>query len=260
MKIMHAPKSLFALFALFVFAACFLLPASVQQTPSSKPREIDIEKTASGNLKIIPITHASVMLEWRGKEIQIDPWSQGDYSGLAKSDLILITDIHPDHMDLKGIAAVKDTDTIIIAPEAVAKTIPEAQILRNGEKKSLIMGGTLTIEAVPMYNLTRGPSPGELYHTRGRGNGYVLDIGGKRLYFSGDTECVPEIKSLERIDIAFLCMNLPYTMTVQEAADCVKAFRPLIVYPYHYRGQDPNAFADALKGEKEIEVRIRKWY
>jgi L-ascorbate metabolism protein UlaG (beta-lactamase superfamily) len=261
MKIMNAPKSLSVLFTLFVFAACFFLPASVQQTQSSsKPREIDTEKTASGNLKIVPITHASVMLEWRGKEIYIDPWSQGDYSGLAKSDLILITDIHPDHMDLKGIAAVKDTDTIIIGPEAVAKTIPEAQILRNGEKTSLIMGGTLTIEAVPMYNLTRGPSPGELYHTKGRGNGYVLDIGGKRLYFSGDTECVPEIKSLERIDIAFLCMNLPYTMTAQEAADCVKTFRPMIVYPYHYRGQDPNVFADALKGEKEIEVRIRKWY
>ena len=127
MKIMDVPKSLSTLFAFFLLAAYLLLPASGQQTQSSgKPREVDIEKTASGNLKIIPITHASVMLEWRGKEIYIDPWGQGDYSGLAKSDLILITDIHPDHMDLKGIAAVKDTDTIIIAPEAVAKTVPEA--------------------------------------------------------------------------------------------------------------------------------------
>jgi L-ascorbate metabolism protein UlaG (beta-lactamase superfamily) len=258
---MVVPKPLYVLFALFLLAAYMLLSASIEQTQSTgKPQEIEIEKTASGNLKIVPITHASVMLEWRGKEIYIDPWSQGDYSGLAKSDLILITDIHPDHLDPKAIAAVRDADTIIIAPEAAAKTIPEAQILRNGERKSLIMGGTLTIEAVPMYNLTRGPSPGELYHPKGRGNGYVLDIGGKRLYFSGDTECVPEIKSLERIDIAFICMNLPYTMTPQEAADCVKAFRPTIVYPYHYKGQDPNAFADALKGEKEIEVRIRNWY
>ena len=261
MKIMDVPKSLSGLCALFLLAVYGSLPASPQLIQSTgQPREVDIEKTASGNLRIIPITHASVMLQWRGKEIYIDPWGQGDYSGLEKSDLILITDIHPDHMDPKGIAAVKDDDTIIIAPEAVANIIPEAQVLRNGERKSLIMGGTLTIEAVPMYNLTRGPSPGQLYHTKGRGNGYVLDMGGKRLYFSGDTECVPEIKSLERIDIAFLCMNLPYTMTPQEAADCVKAFRPAIVYPYHYRGQDPNVFAEALKGENKIEVRIRKWY
>jgi L-ascorbate metabolism protein UlaG (beta-lactamase superfamily) len=258
---MDVSKSLAGLCMLFLLAIYGSLPAYPQLTQSSgKPREVDVEKTASGNLRIVPITHASVMLQWRGKEIYVDPWSQGDYSGLEKADLILITDIHSDHMDPKGIAAVKEDDTIIVAPEAVAKVIPEAQVLRNGERKSLIMGGALTIEAVPMYNLTRGPSPGELYHTKGRGNGYVLDLGGKRIYFSGDTECVPEIKSLERIDIAFLCMNLPYTMTPQEAADCVKAFRPAIVYPYHYRGQDPNVFADALKGEKNIEVRVRKWY
>jgi len=234
---------------------------SVQaQTPGSKPRQADVEKTSGGELRITPVTHASVMLEWAGKVIHVDPWSQGDYAGLPKADLILITDIHGDHMDPKAIAAQKKEGTIIIAPEAVAKTVTEAKVLRNGEKSTINLGGIVTIEGVPMYNLSRGPGPGQLYHTAGRGNGYVVELGGKRVYLSGDTECVPEIKALRGIDIAFLCMNLPYTQTPQEAAECVKAFRPKIVYPYHYRGQDLQIFAGALNGEKGIEVRLRNWY
>ena len=200
------------------------------------------------------------MLEWSGKVIHVDPWSKGDYAGLPKADLILITDIHGDHMDPTAIAALKKEGTIIVAPEAVAKTVTEAKVLRNDEKTTVNLGATVAIEGVPMYNLTRGPGPGQLYHTKGRGNGYVVALGGKRIYFSGDTECVPEIKALAGIDIAFLCMNLPYTQTPQEAAECVKAFRPKLVYPYHYRGQDVQSFADALKGEKGIEVRLRNWY
>lgn len=235
-------------------------PFMAAQQPAAKQREADVVKTASGDLKITPITHGSVMLEWSGKVIHVDPWSQGDYTGLPKADLILVTDIHGDHMDPKAIAALKKEGTIIVAPEAVAKTVTEAKVLRNGEKTTLSLGGSATIEAVPMYNLNRGPAPGQLYHTKGRGNGYVIELGGKRVYFSGDTECVPEIKALRGIDIAFLCMNLPYTQTSQEAAECVKAFRPKLVYPYHYRGQDTQAFAEALKGEKRIEVRLRNWY
>ena len=219
--------------------------------------QADTIETAHGPLKITPIKHASLMLEFQGKVIHIDPWSQGDYSGLPKADVIMITDIHGDHMDPAKINEVKKSGTVIVAPAAVAKTVTEATVLNNGESKTI---AGITIEAVPMYNLVRGPSQGKLFHDRGRGNGYVLALGGKRIYISGDTECIPEMKGLKDIDIAFVCMNLPYTMPPAEAAECVKAFKPKIVYPYHYRDSDLNVFANALKPEKGIEVRMRKWY
>jgi L-ascorbate metabolism protein UlaG (beta-lactamase superfamily) len=219
----------------------------------------DREKTSAGELTITPINHASLMLEFGGKVIQVDP--VGDYSQLPKADLILITDIHGDHMAPNTVAELKKTGTIVVAPSAVAKTITEARTMDNGQSDKISLQGTsIPIEAVPMYNLTRGPAAGQFYHTKGRGNGYVLTFGDKRVYIAGDTECTPEMKALKNIDIAFLPMNLPYTMTPQEAADCVKAFRPKIVYPYHYMGQDPKVFADALKNEKGIEVRLREWY
>jgi L-ascorbate metabolism protein UlaG (beta-lactamase superfamily) len=118
----------------------------------------------------------------------------------------------------------------------------------------------IEVEGVPMYNLTRGPQPGTLFHDKGRGNGYVLTLGDKRLYISGDTECIPEMKALRSIDVAFVSMNLPYTMPPGEAAECAKAFRPKVVYPYHFRGQNPQEFADALQGTPGVEVRIRTWY
>ncbi len=217
----------------------------------------DTEKTAAGDLVITPVHHGSVMLQFAGKVIHVDPWSQGNYSSLPRADYILITDIHGDHMDRAMIDKLKKETTIIVAPAAVAKTITEAQVIHNGEKKRF---GEIEVEAVPMYNLQRGPQPGALFHTKGRGNGYILTLGGKRVYFSGDTEAIPEMKALRNIDIAFLCMNLPYTMTPEEAAAAVKEFRPKVVYPYHYRGQDPKTFAAALKGEQGIEVRLREWY
>ncbi len=219
--------------------------------------DVDVLRTDEGELRIRPITHGSLMLEFRGKVIHVDPWSRGNYAGLPKADFILITDVHSDHMDRAMVDQLKKETTVILAPAAVAETIREAQIIRNGERKTV---DGITIEAVPMYNLVRGPSPGQLYHTKGRGNGYVLTLGGKRIYISGDTECVPEIKALTGIDVAFICMNLPFTMPPEEAAECVKAFRPKIVYPYHYRNSDLNVFLNALKGESGIEVRLRNWY
>jgi L-ascorbate metabolism protein UlaG (beta-lactamase superfamily) len=217
----------------------------------------DTISTSKGPLKITPIKHASVMLEFGGKVIHVDPWSQGDYTGLPKADVIFITDIHGDHMDPPKIADIKKEGTVIVAPAAVAKTVTEATVINNGENKTI---AGIQVEAVPMYNLVRGPSAGKLFHDKGRGNGYVLTLGGKRVYFSGDTEGVPEIRALKNIDIAFVTMNLPYTMPPEEAADCVKAFKPRIVYPYHYRNSDLNVFTNALKDEKEIEVRLRNWY
>ena len=216
----------------------------------------DMEETSMGPLKITPIMHGSVMLEVNGLVWHIDPWSKADYSSLPKADVILITDIHGDHMDPAAIAAVKKSSTFIIAPEAVAKTVTDARVLSNGDSGAL---HGINIEAVPAYNLTRGPEPGKLYHDKGRGNGYVLTIGDKRIYFSGDTEAVPEMKALKNIDIAFVCMNLPYTMTPEEAAEGVKAFQPKVVYPYHYRGSDLAVFQKALQGQN-VEVRLRAWY
>jgi L-ascorbate metabolism protein UlaG (beta-lactamase superfamily) len=237
----------------FVLALFLLLTGTIVML-SIEP---DTIQTAEGPLKIIPIKHASLLLEFRNKVIHVDPWSQGDYTGLPKADLILITDIHGDHMDPAKINEVKKEGTVIVAPASVAKTVTTGIVINNGESK-MIEG--IQVEAVPMYNLVRGPSPGKLFHDRGRGNGYILTLGGKRVYISGDTECIPEMKSLKNIDVAFVCMNLPYTMTPQEAAECVKTFKPKIVYPYHYRDSDLNLFVNALKSEKGIEVRLRKWY
>ncbi len=211
--------------------------------------------TSAGSVEITPIQHASVLIQAGGKVLYIDP-AQGSYDGRPKADYILITDIHGDHLAPAILNELKKSDTIVIAPKAVAAQVSGAKVLSNGEKTT---AGPFGIEAVPMYNLKRGPSAGQLYHDKGRGNGYVVTYGGKRFYFSGDTEAIPEMKALKNIDVAFVCMNLPYTMTPQEAAEGVRAFHPAVVYPYHYMGSDLNAFAKALEGTG-IDVRIRNWY
>jgi L-ascorbate metabolism protein UlaG (beta-lactamase superfamily) len=177
-------------------------------------------------------------------------------SGLPKADLILITDIHGDHMDPDSIKEISKANTEIFAPPAVVVTVTTAKPIPNGESKTW---QGWTIEAIPAYNLKRGPAPGQFYHDKGRGNGYVLTYGGKRFYFSGDTENIPEMRALKNIDVAFVCMNLPYTMPPEEAADAVKAFHPKIVIPYHYRGSDLAVFQKGLEGTG-IEVRLLEWY
>jgi L-ascorbate metabolism protein UlaG (beta-lactamase superfamily) len=180
----------------------------------------------------------------------------GSLEGLPSADLILITDIHGDHLAPAMIAKVKKASTMIIAPEAVAKTVTDATVMHNGDTKTV---GQWKIEAVPMYNLKRGPSAGQLYHDKGRGNGYIVTYGGLRIYIAGDTEGTPEMRALKNIDVAFIPMNLPYTMPPEEAAEAVKSFHPKVVYPYHYMGSDLKVFESALKGSG-IDVRIRNWY
>jgi L-ascorbate metabolism protein UlaG (beta-lactamase superfamily) len=211
--------------------------------------------TSAGTLILTPIQHASLMIQAGGKVLYVDP-AQGSYDGRPQADYILLTDIHGDHLVPAVLTKLKKADTVIVAPQAVAAQVSGAKVLANGEKTTV---GPFAVEAVPMYNLTRGPSAGQLYHDKGRGNGYIVTYGGKRFYFSGDTEVTPEMKALKNIDVAFVCMNLPYTMTPQEAAEGVRAFHPAVVYPYHYMGSDLNAFAKALDGSG-IEVRIRNWY
>jgi len=231
-------------------------PANAAAAPN---RQTDAMETAMGPLKITPLYHGSVMLELNGKVIHIDPWSQADYSGLPHADLILITHTHADHMDPAMIKTLRTAPTIVVAPPAVTDTLNgccgEMETIGNGEKKTFL---GIEIEAVPMYNLVLGPAPGKPFHHRGIGNGYILGIGETRVYFSGDTECVPEIKALRNISVAFVAMNPPRTMPPAEAAACVKEFRPKVVYPYHYRGQNTQEFADALKNVPGVEVRLRK--
>src|SRR6202521_847501 len=207
----------------------------------------DVVQTSQGPLKLTPLYHGSVMLEFGGKIIHVDPWSQADYAGVPQADLILITHTHADHMDPAMIKILKKESTVIVTPPAVADTLNGSagliETISNGEKKTYL---GIEIEAIPMYNLVLGPAPGKPFHHKGIGNGYVLGFGATRVYFSGDTECVPEIKALLNISVAFVAMNPPRTMPTAEAVSCVKEFRPKIVYPYRTRGQNMREFADAL--------------
>src|SRR5579859_771339 len=211
---------------------------------------------SAGPVKITPLNHASTLIEAGGKVIYLDPAKPAKFAGLPKADLILITDIHGDHMDPDSIKEISKADTEIISSPAVAQTVTTAKPIANGESKTW---QGWTIEAIPAYNLKRGPSPGKLFHDKGRGNGYVLTYGGKRFYFSGDTEGIPEMRALKNIDVAFVCMNLPYTMPPVEAAEAVRAFHPKVVYPYHYRGSDTKEFEAALACSG-IQVKLLDWY
>jgi L-ascorbate metabolism protein UlaG (beta-lactamase superfamily) len=219
-------------------------------------RDTQTFPTAKGDVKITPIYHASLLIQAGGKNIYVDPAKPADVSGLPPADLILLTDIHGDHMDTNLIGKVSKADTQIIAPPAVVKTVTNAQPISNGESRDW---GGWKIEAVPMYNMKRGPSEGKFFHDKGRGNGYVLTYGGKRFYISGDTEAIPEMAGLRNIDVALMCMNLPYTMPPEEAAEAVKSFHPRIVIPYHYGQSDLSVFKKGLEGTG-IEVRILDWY
>jgi L-ascorbate metabolism protein UlaG (beta-lactamase superfamily) len=224
-------------------------------------RQADVIQTSRGELRITPIYHGSVMLEFGGKVIHVDPWSQGDFTGLPPADLIVITHTHADHLDRAMVDKLHKPETIIVGPPAVTDTLncaPACGIVEpiSDSEQRTVMG--IGFEGVPMYNLVFGSAPGKPYHHKGIGSGYILNFGDTRVYFSGDTECTPEMKSLKNINVAFLAMNPPRTETTLEAAECVKAFKPKIVYPYHYRGSKLEEFSDALKNTPGVEVRIRK--
>jgi L-ascorbate metabolism protein UlaG (beta-lactamase superfamily) len=210
--------------------------------------------TSAGTLQINPIQHASLLIKAGGKVLYVDP-AMGTYDGLPAADYILITDIHGDHLVPAVVDKLKKASTQIVAPKAAAGKLPGALVMANGDNQTV---GPFQLEAIPMYN-TKPASDGQIYHERGRGNGYIITYGGKRFYIAGDTEGIPEMRALKNIDVAFIPMNLPYTMTPQAAADAVRAFHPAVVYPYHYRGQDTTIFAKALEGTG-IDVRLRDWY
>ena len=216
--------------ARFTMKAIFLLVLSLGSVFAMVPNAYSAAQTqtfptSAGEVKITPLYHASTLIEAGGSVIYVDPAKPAKLSGLPKADLILITDIHGDHMDPDSIKEISKAGTVIISSPAVAQTVTTATPIANGEAKTW---QTWSIEAIPDYNIKRGPAPGKLFHDKGRGNGYVHTYGGKRFYFSGDTEGIPEMRALKNIDVAFVCMNLPYTMPPEEAADAVKAFHPKV--------------------------------
>jgi len=218
--------------------------------------EKDVFQTDAGQLTITFIGHGTLMLECGGRVVHIDPWTRlADYAKLPKADLILITHEHQDHLDAKAVQQLRRPDTVVILTKACAETIAGGRILANGQSAE---AAGFKIEAVEAYNIVHKRPDGEPYHPKGRGSGYIITVGKTRVYVAGDTENTPEMKALKSIDIAFLPMNLPYTMTPQMVADAAKAFRPKVLYPYHFGQTDVSSLTALLAEEKDIEVRIRR--
>jgi L-ascorbate metabolism protein UlaG (beta-lactamase superfamily) len=211
--------------------------------------EKDVIKTSAGDLEITFLGHASLMLKFDGKIIHVDPvGKEADYSRLPKADLILLTHDHPDHVDPAALQSVRTNSTMIMLTKKCTGKVSGGTIMNNGEVKTVV---NIKVEAVPAYNVVS-----KQFHPKGDGNGYVLTFGDKRVYIAGDTENTPEMKALKNIDVAFLPMNLPYTMTPEMVADAAKAFKPKILYPYHYGDTDTSKLVKLLK-DSGVEVRIR---
>jgi L-ascorbate metabolism protein UlaG (beta-lactamase superfamily) len=226
------------------------------QASQEKKYEQDIIKTDGNDLKITFIGHGTLMFEYQGKVIHMDPVGrEADYSKLPKADVILITHEHGDHLDPKAISAIRQEQTKLILTKVCAEKVAGGTVVKNGDVLNL---AGLKIEVVPAYNIVHKRPDGEPFHPKGQGNGYVVTFGKTRLYVAGDTENTPEMKSLKKIDITFLPMDLPYTMTPEMVADAVRAFEPRVVYPYHYGQTDPNTLVNLLKDSKNTEVRVRK--
>ena len=218
--------------------------------------EQDVIKTKAGDLTINFIGHGTLMFAFGGKAIHVDPVGEyADYGKFPKADLILITHGHRDHLDPKAVAMLRQPSTEIVLTQAAAGLVAGGLVMANGEVKTV---AGLTIEAVPAYNLVHKRESGESFHPKGQGNGYIITFGDKRVYVAGDTENTPEMKALKGIDIAFLPMNLPYTMTPEMVADAARAFKPQILYPYHFGKTDTAGLVALLKDHPEIEVRIRR--
>ena len=216
--------------------------------------ETDTIKTSAGDLKMTFIGHGSLMFTFGGKVIHVDPYSKvADYTKLPKADVILLTHEHLDHLDLKALNPVRTPKTLVVLTQTCAKQVEGGMVMNNGDTK-IIEG--LKIEAVPAYNIIH-KRDGQPFHPKGIGNGYIITFGDKRVYVAGDTENIPEMKELKGIDIAFLPMNAPFTMTPEMVADAAKAFTPKILYPYHYGETNTSKLLDLLKDTKGIEVRIR---
>ncbi|HET8855712.1 MAG TPA: MBL fold metallo-hydrolase [Salinimicrobium sp.] len=256
-----------------LFTACLFLfgcksNSEAEDTVVLDPNEealLEVDAGDTSSIEIIPISHATAVISWDGSTIYLDPTGGASaFYGMERPDFVLVTDIHGDHLDPQTLKELKLKGIPIIAPQAVKDQLKDSlaqniTVLNNGET---IDQSGFSVEAIPMYNLRE---EAKQFHTRGRGNGYVLQRNGKRLYIAGDTGDIPEMRQLKDIDLALIPMNLPYTMPVERAADAVLEFEPKIVYPYHFRGSE--GFADVEKfkslvraGNPDTEVIIANWY
>lgn len=241
-------------------AAAFVADPSITATSTTL-------ETSAGPVVVHAVHHGTLYFELGGKVLWLDPWGEAlaklpeGGAKAPRADFVLLTDIHQDHLDEKALAQVKKEGAVVMGPKAVAEKLPGTTVIANGEKKTLgtTDKGPIEVEATPMYNLKRGPEAGKLFHDKGRGNGYLLTYGGKRVYVSGDTECTPEMKALKGVDLALVVMNLPYTMTPEEAAECIAAFAPKVVVPYHHRGSDLGVLDAKLAGSG-VKVEKLKLY
>lgn len=217
--------------------------------------EEDVLRTSAGDLKITFVGHGTLMFTFNDLVIHVDPWSRAaDYGAMPKADIILVTHEHGDHLDAGAIRTLTKDNTVVVNTEACADAVDGGFVMRNGQTRTI---SGVRIEAVPAYNLVNLRPDGSPFHPEGVGNGYVLTFGDLRVYVAGDTENTPEMKNLAGIDVAFLPMNLPYTMSPEMVADAARAFRPRILYPYHYGETDVSELVRLLEGETDIEVRIR---
>jgi L-ascorbate metabolism protein UlaG (beta-lactamase superfamily) len=234
-----------------------LMLTAMQNNFAENPFGHDTIATSKGELVMTFIGHASLMFEFNNLVIQVDPVAEeGDYSLLPKADIVLVTHHHSDHFDAEVLQRImkKDTKVFLTQKSPWSSTTGSSVVMKNGDVQQ---ASGITIEAVPAYNMKHMRSPGNPFHPKGEGNGYILTVGDKRIYIAGDTENTPEMKALRHIDIAFLPMNLPYTMTPEMVADAVMAFKPVLLYPYHFGSTDTGILVKLLENSPATEVRIR---
>ncbi len=243
-----------------IIRCVFILSITLTSVNAQLNYDPDTIKTNNGDLSVQPVLHGSIVFHWNGQNIYVDPYGGPTrYAEFGEPDIILISHPHDDHLNLDTLNGLNTSNATFVVPQAVADLMPamysdQISVLANGETIDL---HGVSITAVPMYNL---PEEGAR-HAKGWGNGYLFDVGGLNVYISGDTEDIPEMRDLTGVDVAFVCMNLPYTMDINAAADAVLDFEPGIVYPYHHRGQDIEEFKALVDaGNKAIEVRLKNWY
>lgn len=237
--------------ATFVLTALCACPVAAQEL-----FEKDTITTTAGDLTITFIGHGTLMLSFGGKILHVDPYGRlADYGKLPPADIILLTHHHADHLDPAALERIRTGKTAVILTSLCAGKVSGGMVMKNGDAMT-VMG--IPVQAVPAYNIAHKRDNGQPFHVKGEGNGYVLSFGETQVYIAGDTENIPEMKALAGIDYAFLPMNLPYTMTPEMVADAARAFRPAVLYPYHYGDTDPSRLVDLLKDSPDIEVRIRR--
>ncbi len=237
------------------FVVFTLICLSVVAVSTGQASTTDIIETSEGDLEITFVGHGTLIFVHAGKTIHIDPFSRlADYSKLPKADVVFITHQHGDHLDTEVLEVIRTDKTVVVLTEKCAEEVDGGVVMKNGDTREVAGIG---VEAVPAYNLVHKRDNGKVYHPKGEGNGYVLTFGKTRIYIAGDTENTPEMKALKNIDYAFLPMNLPYTMTPEMVADAALAFKPKVLFPYHYGDTDPELVAGLLKDNKDIEIRIR---